>query len=611
MKKVTDMINRAKNSIVKSISILWAYLKFQIVTKGLISLMILPAFSMVIDKLIASSNRVSISSGDYLSFLMSFQGLGMLLISILLTAILIGLDINAFIYISACAKENKEYLSTKALILIAIKSLISFTNPVGLVVMLYVAVILPLIGFGIGISPMSDFQIPNFITSVIYSTPLYLTLYLTLIAILMLITFVYVFTLHFMIIRGDRIQAALKHSASLMRKYWLHFLKDFVLWNLLVFFMITLVISGLAYALLLISEKVQYDIFYYRTSIFIILLLIAQIVAVVFLLTTPVIIHRLTTLFYRYHEKENDPVTCVIDFDKIEVSSKKTRRRALKLLSVSICLLLLFNVGFSMLLSAFFEEFFHIERQIEIIAHRGGGDLGAENTIDSLEKAIVHDVTWSEIDVQRTKDGAYIINHDNTFKRLSGVSKKSSQMNLSEIKELKVKNQFEPAEPSQPVATLEEFLVSAKGKIGLFVELKGETADQKMVDDVVKMILEHDMKEECVLLSLNYKLIEYIEEKYPDFDSGYLYYFAIGDFKSMKGDYLIMEEREATDSRVEAIKNAGKKAIVWTVNTDDSIQTFINSDVDGIITDYVGKLQEAIKMNKNRSDFEIIIDSIF
>lgn len=605
------MIQKMKNSVLKNTSILWAYLKFQIVTKGLISLIILPIFSTAIHYLIASSNRVSISSGDYLSFLLSFQGLGMLLISMLLTAILIGLDINAFIYISACAKENKEYLSTRALLSIAIKSLASFTNPVGLIVMLYVALILPLIGFGIGISPMSDFQIPNFITSVIYNTPLYLTLYLLVMAIFIIITFFYVFTLHFMIIRGDHIRDALKHSANMMKKYGLSFLKDFVLWNIGLLVIVTLIISALAYLLLMVSEHVQSNLFYYRSSIFIIMLLIAQIVAVALLLTTPVIIHRLTTLFYKYHEKENEPVKCVINFDNIETSGKKTRKRALKLLAVSICVLLIFNVGFSMLLSAFFEEIFQIEREIEIIAHRGGGDLGAENTVDSLKKAIEHKVAWSEIDVQRTRDGYYIINHDASFKRLSGVSKKSSQMDLSEIKQLSVKNQFQPNQSSQPVATLEEFLMQAKGKIGLFVELKGETADPKMVDEVVEMILKHEMKEQCVLLSLDYKLIEYIEETYPDFDSGYLYFFAIGDFKSMKGDYLIMEEREATSSRVSAIKAAGKKAIVWTVNTDDSIRTFINSDVDGIITDHVIKLQEAIKMNKNRSDFEVIIDSVF
>lgn len=56
----------------------------------------------------------------------------------------------------------------------------------------------------------------------------------------------------------------------------------------------------------------------------------------------------------------------------------------------------------------------------------------------------------------------------------------------------------------QPVATLEEMLETAKRKIGLFIELKGSTADTKMVDDVVKMAQERNMEKEVVLLSLDY-----------------------------------------------------------------------------------------------------------
>lgn len=37
-----------------------------------------------------------------------------------------------------------------------------------------------------------------------------------------------------------------------------------------------------------------------------------------------------------------------------------------------------------------------------------------------LEAAIAQGAQWSEINVQRTKDGHYIIHHDATFKRLAG-----------------------------------------------------------------------------------------------------------------------------------------------------------------------------------------------
>ncbi|MDO5708470.1 MAG: glycerophosphodiester phosphodiesterase family protein [Andreesenia angusta] len=212
--------------------------------------------------------------------------------------------------------------------------------------------------------------------------------------------------------------------------------------------------------------------------------------------------------------------------------------------------------------------------------------------------------------MQRTKDNEYIINHDMNFKRLTGEIRTSSDMELEEIERLKIKDIFDRSRPSQKVARLEEFLDTGKNNIGLFIELKGSTADQQMADDIVRLVKERDMEDEIVLLSLDYELIKYIEEKYPEMKSGFLYFFSIGDIGKLKGDYLIMEEREASKGRVEEIQKAGKKAIVWTVNTPKSIDRFVKSNVDGIITDHFKEVKDAIKERDQRSDIEIIIDKL-
>lgn len=50
---------------------------------------------------------------------------------------------------------------------------------------------------------------------------------------------------------------------------------------------------------------------------------------------------------------------------------------------------------------------------ISLIGHRAGGNLANENTVRGLKEAVSHGAYGAEIDVQRTKDGYYIINHDN------------------------------------------------------------------------------------------------------------------------------------------------------------------------------------------------------
>ena len=169
---------------------------------------------------------------------------------------------------------------------------------------------------------------------------------------------------------------------------------------------------------------------------------------------------------------------------------------------------------------------------------------------------------------------------------------------------------FDISRPSQEVASIEDFLDSAKNRIGLLIELKGRTADREMADAVIAMIKERNMLGETAVISLDYPLIQYIEDKYPEVDTGYLYFFSLGETAKMKADILIMEEREASPEMIDKIKETGKKTIVWTVNTEESIDRFVRSDVDGIITDYVLRVKEGIIRRDNRSDYEIIIDSI-
>ena len=173
----------------------------------------------------------------------------------------------------------------------------------------------------------------------------------------------------------------------------------------------------------------------------------------------------------------------------------------------------------------------------------------------------------------------------------------------------RIKDNFNIMGQPQKVATPEEFLDTAKGRIGLFLELKGRTADRQMADDIIAMVKERKMEKEVVILVSNYRLVNYIEDKYPEIQTGFLYFFALGKIGSMRADILIMEEREATSDKLYIIRQAHKKAYVWTVNSKSSIEKFVNSDVDGIITDYVREVKAAIRRRDDRTDMEIIMES--
>ena len=175
-------------------------------------------------------------------------------------------------------------------------------------------------------------------------------------------------------------------------------------------------------------------------------------------------------------------------------------------------------------------------------------------------------------------------------------------MTLEEIKELSV--------DGQPVPTLEEALLAGKGRGVLFIELKGKTADRQMADDAVKAVKDHGMEEECVLISLSYPLIDYLETTYPEMETGYLTFASFGDTALLNCDYLALEEESATAATIDAIHARGKKALVWTANESRSQKHFLCSMADGMITDQIRQAAELADKMKERDDLQRMVDRI-
>ena len=109
-----------------------------------------------------------------------------------------------------------------------IRSVRRFLSAKGLLVVLFITVAVPLCGIGFPISLTKYFYIPNFITSVIFSNPLYTAFYVALIVFLAFVAFRWIFTLHAMLLDGMNADPALKRSSDLMKANWKDFLKRYV-----------------------------------------------------------------------------------------------------------------------------------------------------------------------------------------------------------------------------------------------------------------------------------------------------------------------------------------------------------------------------------------------
>lgn len=561
--------------------------KYQFFTKLLISTWLF-LMGRVFRLLLKSTGRVAVTSGDFIFLFGHWQGLLIILCAIFSLFVYVALDLNTKTILSRnlLIGENVSVWECVKEALGSIKRLLSIQ---GVGVILYIALIAPVIGVGLSISLTKGLYIPTFISSVIAGTPLYMIAAVFAVLVFMSVGIANLFILHGITLDKLPVKEAGIQSKQLIRKNWEDYLKQNILFFLaMLAFLIMVVLVVLVIPLALVqilplSDGIKRMLLVLVMNAGVLLSLLVDLFA------TPLYIMKMTQLYYAYK-----------DGTELNYTAQVRKKHSYDKYSILIGVIAV--VAVSVVMDQHFDSIFPQGSDVKIIAHRGGGVEAAENTIAGLETAYRAGAYGSEIDIQRTRDGYYILNHDNNFKRVAGENRKPEEMTLEEIRKLSV--------DGEPVPTYEEVLAASKGKLILFTELKGDTADRKMADDAVRMIKEYDMVDSCVLISLKYDLIDYIEKTYPEIQTGFLTFASFGDTPLLNCDYIGLEEESATASAISAIHDQNKKVLIWTSNEVRAQRHFLCSRADALITDNITQAAGILEEIKNRSDLQRMTDKI-
>ena len=562
-------------------------LQYQVFTKILIGVWLF-LMGRVFRLLLNSLGRVAVSSGDFVFLFTRWQGILILLCAVVSLYGYVALDLNSKIILSKDLLSG-ERISVFTIIRRALPSIRRINNWRGIGVILYIALIAPILGVGVSLTMTEGLYIPTFIASVIADTPLYLVGTTLLVLAFLSVGVANLFLLHGVVLDGLSVREAGAQSKRLIRENWKDYLKQNILFLLVIAVLLAAVVALLLVLplaliqLLPLSAAVRRALTVFFVTSGVLLSAIADLFA------SPLYLMKMTQLFCAYKGEE-----------AIVFHRRGKRKHALTALGIVLWLLAI--AAASVPVTRRFDTLFPQSSQVRVIAHRGGGAEGAENTVSGLEKAWELGAYGSEIDIQRTKDGYYVLNHDGNFQRVAGEKRKPQEMSLEEIKALSV--------DGEPVATLEEALEASRGNGVLFIELKGETADQQMADDAVEAVKEYGMEQECVLISLKYELIDYIEQNHPEIQTGYLTFASFGDTAKLNCDYLALEEESATADAIAAAHKQGKKLLVWTANERKSQKHFLCSMADGVITDEITQAMDVLGELSLRSDLQRMIDGL-
>lgn len=538
------------------------YMLLQVLSALLFTALLAPLFYGMAGSILFRSGHTVLSNQGVFGFLLSWRGV--VVIFLLFVLILLGLILEVLTMIRAY--DNAEGASIPRLILQALRYFprlcFSRKSPV---VFLYLILVVPLSGVGLTLGFLKQHHIPNFIGEVIWSNKLYTGLFVGAILILVLLGLRYIFTFHYLVIENMNLSDALRASKCVTRQNGIRvFIK--LIGFYLVVTAISVVISVAWVFVIGLIASILPDLF--LTKLLILPLFILQNGAIVIMgfIRPALYIHFLSHLFGELTGRS-------------EISTYRTYKVSQR--SLVLILIALVIAGGSI----FFQEFFKQKEEVIAIAHRAGGDLAAENSLAGLRLAKERGVRFSEIDVIVSADDKLVINHDNTVKRLSGVNANVRDLTWPDLQQLKIKDEFDPSREEQPYATLEEMLDLVDDNFGLLIELKDNSNSPEVADRIVNLVKQRSLSDKVFVISLDETVINYIEDKYPEILTGYLYYVAIGNITDLKADALIMEETMATEDMIDSIRAAGKLSFVWTVNIADNMDKFMRRGIDGIITD--------------------------
>ena len=221
------------------------------------------------------------------------------------------------------------------------------------------------------------------------------------------------------------------------------------------------------------------------------------------------------------------------------------------------------------------------------IGHRGAKGHMAENTLESIKKAMELGVDGIEIDVHRCASGQLVVFHDFTLDRMTNGTGEISKHTLKELKRVVVKGHCQ-------IPTLSEVLAFVDNKCLLNIELKGQDT-AKEASRLIQFFVDKKGWEykNIIVSSFQKDLLETVFAINDSIPLGVLTERNIDtatDFaKTIKAVAICADYTMLTEEIVEELKK-DYKVFAYTVNNLNPLKRIKSYGVDGIISDFPDRI---------------------
>ena len=228
----------------------------------------------------------------------------------------------------------------------------------------------------------------------------------------------------------------------------------------------------------------------------------------------------------------------------------------------------------------------------KIISHRGFSNRHTENTIPALKAAVDAEVEMIEIDVHETRDGRFIVYHDD---RLDQNTPPWNRLTYSQVQSLTSHDDRAP---------LLSDCIEATRSIPVDIELKRCINTINFLDTLKALSL----LEGSLISSSNFDLLLQLHKSGTQLPL--LLIVSISKRHTIKQNYqnvmlcvfpgllpvfldgVAVHYPIARKTLIQRMQKGGSRVFVWTVDDRKNMEKYVAWRVDGIITNYPHRLQD-------------------
>lgn len=218
--------------------------------------------------------------------------------------------------------------------------------------------------------------------------------------------------------------------------------------------------------------------------------------------------------------------------------------------------------------------------EIKLTAHRGFSGIAPENTLAAFIKAGEYKFYAVECDVHLTKDGIWVINHDENIFRMTNGYKEIAECTYEELNEYVIDSgHFVNNYPTQKIPTLDKFLlICSEHNIVPQIEIKNGSSEK--LQEILLLLDKYNLRENAIIISFNVDMLKKVRMLDSKIELWYLNEEitdeAITDCQ--QNSLALAFNYRKSDN--ETILDAGKKVdklCAWTVDDLEALESLYNN----------------------------------